>query len=212
MKFRFIVEHTVEFGVRSMCRVLKVSPSGYYAWCSRPESSRSQEDRRLRVKIRAFHAASRGTYGSPRIYEDLQEDGETCGRERVARLMREEGLAGKKRRRFRSTTDSKHSNPVVGNKLDQKFTVETPNTVWAGDITYLRTREGWLYLAVLLDLYSRFVVGWSVSSFSGRTCRKSLNPWADLFRGGTGRNRRPALSFGRVHQPQHVAPSLFSRC
>ena len=109
MRFRFIRAHSSEFGVRSMCRMLEVSPSGYYSWCSRPQSNRSREDRRLRVKIRAFHATSHGTYGSPRIYEDLRETGELCGRARVARLMQQEGLAGKKRRRYRSTTNSNNS-------------------------------------------------------------------------------------------------------
>jgi len=164
MRFRFIHEHLKDYSVRLMCRVLGVSPSGYYAWCSRPESTRSREDRRLLAKIRAFHEQSRGSYGSARIHADLQEDGEGCGRHRVARLMRQDGLAGKKARQFRTTTDSRHSDPVAPNLLDQEFSVETPNTVWAGDITYLRTREGWLYLAVLLDLCSRFVVGWSLSS------------------------------------------------
>ena len=164
MRFRFIHEHIREFSVRVMCRVLEVSSSGYYAWRSRPESTRSREDRRLRTKIRTFHKRSRGTYGSARIHVDLREDGETCGRHRVSRLMREDGLAGKKARQFRTTTDSKHSDPVAENLLDQEFFVETPDTVWAGDITYLRTREGWIYLAVILDLCSRIVVGWSLST------------------------------------------------
>ncbi len=169
MKFRFIHEHVQEFSVRVMCRVLAVSRSGYYAWCSRPESTRSREDRRLLAKIRAFHHRSRGSYGSSRIHADLREDGESCGRHRVARLMRDDGLAGKKARRFKTTTDSENSDPVAPNLLAQDFFVATPDTVWAGDITYLRTREGWLYLAVLLDLYSRFVVGWSLSSSLDRS-------------------------------------------
>jgi len=164
MKFRFIHEHIKEFSVRVMCRVLGVSPSGYYAWCSRPESTRSREDRRLLTKIRAFHSRSKARYGSARIHRDLRDDNETCGRNRVARLMREDGLVGKKARQFRKTTQAEPSNPVAPNLLGQDFTVDEPNTVWAGDITYLRTREGWLYLAVLLDLYSRFVVGWSLST------------------------------------------------
>ena len=169
MKFRFVHEHVQEFSVRVMCRVLAVSRSGYYAWCSRPESTRSREDRRLLAKIRAFHHRSRGSYGSSRIHADLREDGESCGRHRVARLMRDDGLAGKKARRFKTTTDSEPSDPVAPNLLAQDFFVETPDTVWAGDITYLRTREGWLYLAVLLDLHSRFVVGWSLSSSLDRS-------------------------------------------
>lgn len=163
MRHRFIHAHRERFSVTTMCRVLEVARSGYYAWCSRAESARSREDRRLVVKIRSLHAQSRGTYGSPRIYADLREMGETCGRHRVARLMREERLVGKKARKFRSTTDSKHSHPVAPNRLGQQFGVQRPDTVWAGDVTYLRTREGWLYLSVILDLCSRYVVGWALS-------------------------------------------------
>jgi hypothetical protein len=131
MKLRFIHEHLREFSLRVMCRVLGVSPSGYYAWRSRPESTRSREDRRLKAKIRAFHAKSRGTYGSVRIHADLREDGESCGRHRVARLMREDGLVGAKAKQFRTTTDSKHSDPVAPNLLNQEFSVETPDRVWS---------------------------------------------------------------------------------
>ena len=164
MRFRFIDEHVREFAVRVMCRVLEVTPSGYYSWRSRPESCRSREDRRLLTKIRASHERSRSTYGAQRIHADLREDGERCGRHRVARLMREDGLVARKARQFRTTTDSDHSDPVAPNLLNQDFSVDTPDTVWVGDITYLRTLGGWLYLAVLLDLCSRLVVGWSVSS------------------------------------------------
>ena len=164
MRFRFIHQHLRQFGVRLMCRVLGVTPSGYYAWRSRPESNRTREDRRLLVEIRASHEVSRQTYGVGRIHADLRDAGESCGRHRVARLMREDGIVAKKARQFRTTTDSDHSNPLAPNILDQNFRVETPDTVWAGDITYLRTREGWAYLAVLLDLCSRSVVGWSLSS------------------------------------------------
>ena len=161
MKYRFIAEHQEKFSVCSMCRVLGVSSSGYYAWRSRPESDRSREDRRLKAKIRTFHKQSRGAYGTVRIHQDLREDGEACGRHRVARLMREDGLKGAKAKQFKVTTDSKHSDLVAENLLDQEFSAEASNLVWAGDITYLRIREGWCYLAVLLDLHSRLVVGWS---------------------------------------------------
>ena len=164
MRCRFIHEHREEFSVGAMCRVLEVSRSGYYTWCSRPESPRSREDRRLRVKIRAIHQRSKGAYGSPRVHRELRNDKkETCGRHRTARLMREEGLAGKKKRKFRTTTQSNPLHPVAPNLLRQDFVVKTPDTVWSSDITYLRTREGWLYLAVLIDLCSRLVVGWSLS-------------------------------------------------
>ncbi len=164
MRFVFIRRHAGEFPLGRMCQILEVSPSGYYAWLRRPESRRSRDDRRLLTEIRAIHRQSRRTYGSPRIYRELCERKHRCGRHRVARLMRQDGLEGTFRRRFRVTTNSKHRWPVAPNRLERRFEVETPDTVWAGDITYIWTREGWLYLAVLLDLCSRRVVGWSMSS------------------------------------------------
>ena len=164
MRFAFIRRHTVEFPVDVMCAVLEVSTSGYYAWLHRPESLRSRDDRRLLLEIRAIHRQSRRRYGSPRLHRELRHRGYACGRHRVARLMRQDGLEGTYRRKFRVTTDSKHRWPVAANRLQRQFKVSRPDTVWAGDITYIRTREGWLYLAVLLDLCSRRVVGWAISS------------------------------------------------
>jgi len=164
MRFAFIRRHTVEFPVDVMCAVLEVSTSGYYAWLHRPESLRSRDDRRLLLEIRAIHRQSRRRYGSPRLHRELRHRGYACGRHRVARLMRQDGLEGTYRRKFRVTTDSKHRWPVAENRLARQFEVSRPNTVWAADITYIRTREGWLYLAVLLDLCSRRVVGWAISS------------------------------------------------
>lgn len=163
MRFRFIEEHQRVYPVRVMCRVLKVSPSGYYAWRSRPRSRRSREDRRLQVLIRAIHRRSRCSYGAPRIHVELVEQGVRCGRHRVARLMREAGLQGARRRRYRGTTDSHHVLPVAPNHLAQQFTVQRPNQVWLADLTYLPTREGWLYLAAVMDLASRRIVGWATS-------------------------------------------------
>jgi transposase InsO family protein len=140
-----------------------VSRSGFYAWLSRPESARRREDRRLKVEIAASFRASRCNYGSPRVLLDLQELGYRTSRKRVARLMREEGLVARQRRRFRGTTQSDHDEPVAPNLLHQDFTVEGLDLVWAGDITYVPTREGWIYLAFLLDLASRYVVGWSTA-------------------------------------------------
>jgi transposase InsO family protein len=150
-------------GVRRMCSTLRVSRSGYYAWRGRPASPRELEDRRLKVEIRAAFLASRGRYGSPRIFDDLRELGYRVSEKRVARLMREEGLQGRHRRRFRGTTDSTHELPVAPNVLGRNFAVEAPDQVWVGDITFVPTREGWLYLAILLDLASRYVVGWATS-------------------------------------------------
>ena len=168
MRFAFIRRHTGEFPLDVMCRVLEVSASGYYAWRHRPESRRSREDRRLLLEIRAIHRQSRRRYGSPRVHHELRGRGFRCGRHRVARLMRDDGLEGTFRRRFRVTTDSKHRWPVASNRLARQFEVSRPDTVWAGDITYIPTRGGWLYLAVLLDLCSRRVVGWAMSPRLGR--------------------------------------------
>ena len=147
-----------------MCEVLKVSKSGYYAWLSRPESERHKVNRRLLSEIRMAHDRSRRTYGSPRVTVELKESGVSCSVNRVARLMSENGICAKRRRKFRATTDSKHSFAVAPNLLNRQFTIDYPNTVWVTDITYIWTSEGWLYLAGVVDLYSRMVVGWSMSN------------------------------------------------
>lgn len=147
-----------------MCEVLEVSRSGYYSWWSRPESIRSKENRDLVQQIRVIHRRSRETYGSLRVTAELRADGHPCSKNRVARLMRENGIAAKRRRQYRVTTDSNHKFPVVPNHLNRQFSISHPNTVWVSDITYIWTSEGWLYLAGVLDLYSRMVVGWSMES------------------------------------------------
>jgi putative transposase len=162
VRFTFIEAKKAQFPVSAMCRILEVSNSGFYAWCSRPESARARDDRRLKVRIRASHEASKRRYGSPRIHEDLKAAGEQVSRKRIARLMKEEGILARRRRRFVKTTDSKHNLPIAPNLLEREFTAEKPNQCWVGDLTYLRTTEGWLFLAVLLDLFSRRVVGWSI--------------------------------------------------
>lgn len=159
-----IAQHRGEYPLRLMCRVLAVTPSGYYAWQRRGPSARAQEDTRLRVQIAAFHRRSRQRYGSPRIHEDLRlEAGVRVSRKRVARVMREAGLVGTPRRRFRVTTQSDPRQAPAPNHLARQFTVPTLNRVWATDVTYLPTAEGWLYLAVVLDLASRQVVGWALA-------------------------------------------------
>jgi putative transposase len=150
--------------VRRMCRVLGVSASGFYAWHQRPASARTRTDRRLRLELRASHAASGGSYGSPRLHHALHQRGFRVGRKRVIRLMRAEQLVGRPRRRFRVTTTTDPAAAPAPNHLAQQFTVARRNHVWAGDITAVPTREGWLYLAVLLDLYSRRVVGWALDT------------------------------------------------
>jgi putative transposase len=164
MKFAFIAEDEVAFPVAVLCRVLDVSPSGYYAWAKRPASARAHRDEELGASVRAAHAASKGRYGSPRVHAELCANGEKVGRKRVARLMKAANLAGRKRRKFRSTTDSNHAFPIAPNVLERDFTATAPNEAWVTDITSIWTREGWLYLAAILDLFSRRVVGWATSA------------------------------------------------
>ena len=163
MKCEAIERQRGQYPLVMMCRLLEVRRSTYYAWRKRPESRRTKEDRRLVIEIELSHKASDRTYGSPRVHEDLQEQGIRCGRKRVARLMRENGIRAKQARRFKATTDSDHNDPVAPNLLDREFHVDVPDRVWVADLTYIWTREGWLYLAVILDLFSRRVVGWSMS-------------------------------------------------
>jgi len=151
-----------------MCRLLRVSASGYYAWRIRPESSRTKSDRALMTEIRQVHQDSKGVYGSPRVHAELLARGIPVGRHKVARLMRLARLRGCPRRRFRVTTQRDPSHPVANNLLKQNFSTDAPNRCWAADITYISTREGWLYLAVVMDLYSRRVVGWSMSRWMSR--------------------------------------------
>lgn len=163
MRFAFIDAKKARFPVSALCRVLQVRRSGFYAWCGREESRRARNDRRLAVEISALFAESRRRYGSPRIYRVLRARGQRVCRHRIARLMREQHLCARARRRYVATTDSRHHLPLPPNLLCRDFTISVPNRVWAGDVTYLPTREGWLYLAVLLDLCSRRVIGWSTS-------------------------------------------------
>jgi putative transposase len=169
VKFGFIQTEKATYPVRVLCRTLQVSASGFYAWCRRGLSPRARGDALLKVEIRAAHAASNRTYGSPRILADLKANGQRVGRKRVARLMREEGIEGQRKRRFRTTTDSRHSHPVAANHLNRDFSASAPNEVWVSDITYIWTREGWMFLAAIMDLFSRRVVGWSMDSHIDQT-------------------------------------------
>ncbi len=163
MRFKLIDVAKEDFPVQRLCQVLDVSPRGYFAWRSRPASPRQREDLVLLAHIRSTFARSNATYGSPRMARELQEEGLAIGRRRTARLMRENGLKARQKRRFKRTTDSHHSFPIAPNLLDQDFSAARPNQKWAADISYVWTSEGWLYLAVLLDLFARRVVGWAVS-------------------------------------------------
>jgi putative transposase len=163
MKYWFMDQHRSTHGVQKMCRVIEASRSGYYRWKKQPQSRRQKENEKILMEIREAHKKSRRAYGSPRIVEDLKAKGMNCGKHRVARLMKINGIVGKAKKKFKATTDSKHNLPVAENLLKQNFEAEKPNTVWTSDITYVWTSEGWLYLAVILDLFSRQVVGWAMS-------------------------------------------------
>jgi len=164
-----VAAEKAHYPVTLLCRCVAVSRPGFYAWQRRPPSARAQADRRLAIEVAAAHAESRRTYGSPRVHRALRAQGRRVSRKRVARVMREQGLCGQQRRRFVRTTDSQHAFPIATNVVNQGFDVPTLNTLWAGDITYLATREGWLYLAVLLDLCSRRVIGYAMSDHLTRT-------------------------------------------
>lgn len=164
MKYRAIKDHASRFDICLMCRVLQVSRAGYYAWRKRAPSAHWLKDQRLLVQIRASHAASHGNYGSPRVVHDVRAAGERCSVNRVARLMRANSIRARRKRHWRTTTLSSHDLVVAQNTLNRQFNPSGPNQVWVSDITYVRTRQNWLYLTVILDLYSRAVVGWSMST------------------------------------------------
>ena len=168
MKYACIDRRRDLYPVRLMCHLLGISVSGYYAWRQRPESARAQSDRELLAKIRCIHEASKGVYGSPRVHAELVAEGVQVGRHKVARLMRLARLRGCPKRRFRVTTQRDPSHRVAHNLLKQNFATDGPNRRWAGDITYIATHQGWLYLAVVMDLYSRRIVGWSMSRWMSR--------------------------------------------
>ena len=195
MRFDFIRSHAKRYPVERLCRVLEVSRAGYYAWRTAQAGARQpRSELRLRLHVRAAFRKSRGTYGSPRVHQEMRAQGLRISRKRVERLMREEGLCARRRRRFRgSTTDSAHAQPIAANVLGRQFRVETVagvDRVWVGDITYLPTQQGWLYLAVVLDLKSRRVVGYALgASLETRLVRQALEQAL--------RRRRPAP--GLIH-------------
>ncbi len=166
MKFAFILAERATWPIVIMCAVLKVSASGFYAWLKRGPSDHDQKDERLKVKIAASFAQSRKTYGSPRVHADLED--EHVGRNRVIRLMREGELVARVRKRYRSTTMSAHDQPIAPNVLNREFEAAAPNQRWVGDTTELLTPTGRFYLAVIVDLYARFVVGWAMSAVNDR--------------------------------------------
>lgn len=175
MKFACIQAEKANFPVRMMCRLLGVSRSGYYAWAKRGPSRRSREDQQLALKVAEVFRKSRQRYGSPRIHQELRAAGTPIGKKRVARLMVALDLVARPKRRFRKTTDSSHGKPPAPNLLGRNFTALAPDLVWVADITYIWTREGWLYLAAVVDLYSRRVVGWALGErIDAELCCKAL--------------------------------------
>jgi putative transposase len=166
MRFRFVARERASFPVRTLCRVVGAAASGFYAWLRRGPGSDRYEgaaERGLRARVGAIFAASRGTYGSPRVHAELRARGVRVGRNRVARLMREGGLSATIRRRAPRTTDSRHDHPVAPNLLERRFAAERPDAVWLADISYVPTGEGWLYLAAIKDMATREIVGWSMA-------------------------------------------------
>lgn len=185
-----IREQAAASSVRALCAALNVRRSGYYAWRDRPPSERDRDNERLLVQIRVVYQQSRRTYGSPRMTDELRSRGECCNEKRIARLMRQEGLRPKTVRKFKVTTDSTHTHAVAPNVVNRDFTARQPNQVWLSDITYVWTSEGWLYLAAVLDLYSRRIVGWATSeTIDGELAKAAL-------RQAVGRRQPPP---GLVH-------------
>jgi putative transposase len=168
MRYQCIHRRRSHYPVVMMCRLLKVSKGGYYAWRKRPESERAKQDRELTREIKRVHSESRQVYGRPKITAELQDEGYDCSERKVGRLMRLAGLRGCPVRRFKVTTQSDPSHPVAKNLLKQNFKAKRPNERWAADITYISTHRGWLYLAVVMDLYSRRIVGWSMDHWISR--------------------------------------------
>ena len=164
MKFEFIRAHRKEYKIIRMCEVLEVSPSGYYDWRDRPESARSQENRRLTGLITQFHARSGGIYGSPKIHADMVDAGESCSENRVARLMKAADIKSKLARQFVITTDSRNTLSPAPDLLKRAFVVDQADKAWVSDTTFIATRQGWLYLAVVLELFSRQVIGWAMGN------------------------------------------------
>lgn len=165
MKYAWIKQHRDEFAVLSMCRFLQVSQSAYYGWLHRVPSFREQEDEQLSGIVKNVFEKSRNTYGTRRLKIAMFHQGRSVGRRRIGRLMKEAGLVCKTKRRFKVTTNSKHNLPIAPNYLDRQFSIDQINQVYVGDITYIHTLEGWLYLAVVIDLFSRQVVGWSMAAY-----------------------------------------------
>ena len=200
MRFALVDQAKKDFPVHRLCQVLGVSQSGYFAWKDRPASRRQRDDMVMLAHVRSAFALSNGTYGSPRMTRELQDDGFAIGRRRTARLMRENGLRGRQKRRFKRTTDSEHAWPIAPNIIDQDFAATAPNQKWGVDISYVWTREGWLYLAVVIDLFSRRVVGWAVGD--RRHCQ-DFRVWAGIM----GKKEIPYVTTQRACDTERASRS-----
>lgn len=174
--FKLIYAEKAKFPVRAMCRALNVSPSGYYAFHSRPKSARAAENEKLEGQIQSIHETSKQRYGAPRITAELKANGTSVSRKRVARLMKSAGISATPPKQFVKTTDSNHDLPIAPNLLERDFSPLKANSTWSSDITYVWTATGWIYLAVILDLFSRKVIGWAMSdNMETSLCLKALN-------------------------------------
>ena len=162
MKYGFMKNHYPQFEIKKMAEALQVARSGYYAWEKRKDSQKRRMDQELLARIKAVYYGSRSIYGSPRVTAQLNREGFLCGKNRIARLMRINHLRSRKQRRFKATTNSKHAYPVASNLLRQHFSTTGPNTIWVADISYIPTKEGWLYLAGIKDIFTQKIVGWSM--------------------------------------------------
>jgi len=216
MRYQFIRMHEKAWPVTVMCRVLRVARSGYYAWRRRGEAARERQNRALTVEIKAIHSKSRKTYGSPRVHAELRRQGHCCSLNRVARLMKRAGLRSKVAKKFRATTDSNHSHPVADNLLKRDFSTSRPNEVWLADLTYIWTMEGWLYLAAVLDLFGRRIVGWALDShikaeLACRALRMAINrrqPDAGLIHHSDRGSQYASKKYQKLLQANQMRPSM----
>ncbi len=212
MRYQFVAAERATFPVRTLCRIVGCAASGFYAWLRRRPGRSAGEDAGLAGRIAAIFAASRRTYGSPRVHAELRGDGVRIGRKRVARLMREGGLTAAHRRRVPRTTDSRHDDPVAPNLLDRDFAGERPDTVWLADISYIPTGEGWLYLAAIKDMATREIVGWGMADHlraevacdALRMALRRRQPPVGLIH-HSDRGVQPGLNRSSQHQPDRIA-------
>jgi putative transposase len=219
MTYRFIQRQEQAHSVERMCMLLSISRSSYYAWQKRKPSQRELENQALIEHIRRIHKMSRKTYGSPRVHAQLRKQGLSYGRKRIARLMRQDGLQGRRKYRRVTTTDSKHNYPVAPNVLNREFKAEKPNQKWVADITYIPTEEGWLYLAGVLDLFSRKIVGWEMSNqINAEMVEKALRmalyqrrPGAGLLHHSDRGSQYASLTIQEILAANHIQVSMSNR-